>query len=266
MADWDPELYNRFRRYRAEPFEHELTRLTLTDGDKILDLGCGSGENTIELARRAPRAAVVGLDSSPAMLDAAAKLHAKLPPETRARMSFVLADIRTYDADAGYTLVISNAALQWTRDHRAVLAACFRVLRPGGRLVVQMPSNHVETAQRTILAMAHDEPWCGALGGVNLPSRIVAEPEEYRAMLAELGFDAVDCYYHTFQHPMSCPADIVEWSRATALRPFLNALPQARHADYLAALTRRLENEYGTTGPLTFNFRRIFLWARRPDD
>ncbi|MGH7948214.1 MAG: methyltransferase domain-containing protein [Candidatus Binataceae bacterium] len=265
MADWDPELYNRFRRYRAEPFEHQLSRVTLSDSEAILDLGCGSGENTIELARRAPRSRVVGLDSSPAMLDAAANLTAKLPPEIRERLTFVLADIRTYDPDTEYSFVISNAALQWTRDHRTVLAACFHVLRPGGKLAVQMPANYIETAQRTILAIANEEPWRAALDGVNVPSRIVAEPEEYRAMLTELGFDEVDCYYHTFHHPMSSPADIVEWSRATALRPFLNALPQERHAEYVEALTRRLEREYGTAGPLTFNFRRIFLWARRPN-
>ena len=52
MTDWDPELYNRFRRYRAEPFEAILQRLELGAGERIVDLGCGSGENTVELARR----------------------------------------------------------------------------------------------------------------------------------------------------------------------------------------------------------------------
>ncbi|MGO9268502.1 MAG: hypothetical protein ACLQBA_27050 [Candidatus Binataceae bacterium] len=53
MSDWDPEFYNRFRRYRAEPFELILARLAVRPDDTIVDLGCGSGENTIELARRA---------------------------------------------------------------------------------------------------------------------------------------------------------------------------------------------------------------------
>jgi trans-aconitate 2-methyltransferase len=265
MADWDPELYNRFRRYRAEPFEHELTRLQLNGVEAILDLGSGSGENTVELARRSPGATVVGLDSSPAMIEAAEKLRAGLSPDLRARVRFVLDDIRTLNAHSGYTLVISNAALHWVRDHRAVLVACFRVLRPGGRLVIQMPSNFIETAQRTILAMVLEEPWRGSLGGVSVPSRIVAEPDEYRAMLAQIGFTDIDCYYKTFHHPMDSPAQIVEWSRATALRPFLAVLPEDRHLAFFDALTRRFEDAYGTTGPLTFDFRRIFLWARRPE-
>ena len=68
MADWDPELYNRFRRYRAEPVEHILSRLELADNEAIVDLGCGSGEHTIELARRSPHGSARGIDGSPARM------------------------------------------------------------------------------------------------------------------------------------------------------------------------------------------------------
>lgn len=54
--------------------------------------------------------------------------------------------------------------------------------------------------------------------------------------------------------------------RATALRPYLGALPADRHADFIAELTRGLEHGYGTRGPLVFEFRRLFLWARRAAD
>src|SRR5258708_8058561 len=74
MADWDPELYNRFRRYRAEPVAHILSRLQLSDDEKIIDLGCGSGENTLELARRSSRGTALGVDGSPAMIEAALEL------------------------------------------------------------------------------------------------------------------------------------------------------------------------------------------------
>ena len=65
MADWDPELYNRFRRYRAEPVAHILSRLEFSDNEAILDLGCGSGEHTIELARRSAHGSARGIDGSP---------------------------------------------------------------------------------------------------------------------------------------------------------------------------------------------------------
>jgi trans-aconitate methyltransferase len=49
------------------------------------------------------------------------------------------------------------------------------------------------------------------------------------------------------------------------LRHFLEVLPASRHDEFIAELTRRLEDAYGTRAPLIFHFRRLFLWARRPD-
>src|SRR5258708_1958818 len=90
MSDWDPELYNRFRRYRAEPVEHILSRLQLTGDDRIIDLGCGSGENTLELARRSLRGTALGVDGSPAMIEAARKLLDAEPAELKGRVLFEL--------------------------------------------------------------------------------------------------------------------------------------------------------------------------------
>ena len=265
MTDWDPELYNRFRRYRAEPFELILSRLAVNPNDTIVDLGCGTGENTVELARRAPHGRVVGVDSSVAMIARANTLCATLEPDLRGRLDFVVGDFRDFSAECEYAIVFSNAALQWAQNHREVLARWARALRAGGRMVVQMPSNHAETAQVTLQAFAGEPAWRDLIGALRTHSHVVASPEEYGAMLEEIGLVDIDCYYHLFGHPMESPAAIVEFSRATALRPFLDQIPKSRHAEFMAAYTRRLEEAYGTTGPLNFGFRRLFLWGRRAD-
>jgi len=54
------------------------------------------------------------------------------------------------------------------------------------------------------------------------------------------------------------------WSRATVLRRYVDLLDAARREPFIEALTARLERAYDTRGPLTFNFRRLFIWARRP--
>lgn len=265
MADWDPELYNRFQHYRAEPVEMILARLQIGPAERIADLGCGSGENTIELSRRTAGGSATGIDSSPAMIDRALKLRATLAPDLASRVSFEIGDFRRFSADREYTIVFSNAAMQWVGGHREVLSACFRALRPRGQLVVQMPANERETAQVTIQAMASEAPWSAALGAVKTPSnRNVSGPEVYRTMLDEIGFVEVDCHYHTFRHPMQSPAEVIEFYSATGLRPFLEALDPNQRGLFTAELTRRLESAYGTRGALTFDFRRLFLWARRP--
>src|SRR5579862_1659704 len=159
MADWNPQLYNRFRRYREEPFLAILERLNLRGDEVIVDLGCGSGENTIELARRAPRGRAIGVDSSAAMIEAANQVLAEVEPETRRRVSFSLGDIREFTATSEYDVVFSNAALQWVSGHREIFTRILAALKRGGRAVVQMPKNDAETTQVTILQLANESPW-----------------------------------------------------------------------------------------------------------
>jgi trans-aconitate 2-methyltransferase len=263
MSDWDPELYNRFRRYRAEPVEHILSRLQLSADERIVDLGCGSGENTLELARRSPHGTALGVDGSPAMIEAARKLLEREPAGLEGRVSFELLDVPEFHAERAYTLIFSNAAFQWIPGQRALFAACFDALRAGGTIVVQMPANEAETAKIEIGKLAREAPWNAMLGGRD---RAFHEepPEFYAAMLARLGYDRIDCYHLTFHHPMERPADVVQWYRSTGLRPFLDAIPKDRHDEFLARLTARLDAAYGTTGPMTFNFKRLFIWGRRP--
>ena len=262
--DWDPALYHRFRRYRSEPVEAIFQRLSLNAGENILDLGCGTGEHTVELARGSPGGFATGIDSSPAMVASALELRAGLDEELRNRVAFHRDDFRNLNSVDTYTVIFSNAALQWTHDQQPVFAASFNALKPGGRLVVQMPANGHEIAQVTLRAMTAELSWRAAIG-VDLEEALtVREPDHYRAMLTTLGFIAIDCYYHIFQHPMESPAAVVAWSRATVLRRVLDHLAPDRHDKFLGEFERRLAQAYGTTGELIFPFRRLFLWASRP--
>jgi trans-aconitate 2-methyltransferase len=265
VSDWDPELYNRFRRYRAEPVTHILSRLRFgaDESEKIIDLGCGSGENTLELARRSPRGSILGVDGSPAMIEAARKLLDREPAALKRRTSFELLNVPEFRADRAYTLIFSNATFQWIPDQRALFAACFDALRPGGTIVVQMPANETETAKMEIGKLAREAPWNTMLGGREHAFH-EEPPEFYAAMLAKVGYDNIDCYHLTFHHPMDRPADVVQWYRSTGLRPFLDAIPKDRHGEFLDQLTARLNAAYGTSGAMTFDFKRLFIWGRRP--
>ena len=263
MGDWEPELYNRFRKYRAEPVEHILSRLRLGDDEKIVDLGCGSGENTIELARRSARGTALGVDGSPAMVEAARKVLVGVSAELKGRVSFELMNVAEFHGECEYSLIFSNATFHWIADHKKLFAACFEALRPGGTIVVQMPANETETAKMEIGRLAREAPWNTMLGGRD---RAFHEepPEFYAAMLKQIGYDGIDCYHLTFHHPMDRPADVVQWYKSTGLRPFLDKLPKERHDEFLEQVTERLVAAYGTAGPMTFDFKRLFIWGRRP--
>jgi trans-aconitate 2-methyltransferase len=131
-------------------------------------------------------------------------------------------------------------------------------------MVIQMPANDRETAKAALSDLAREEPWRALLSGIDESFREVPPPEKYQQILREIGCSEIDCYYHTFHHPMQSPAEVVEWYRATGLRPFINALAEDQRAAFLDSYRHRLESAYGTSGAVTFYFKRLFIWARRP--
>src|SRR3954465_9033929 len=113
MSAWSPSLYARFEDERTRPARDLVAQVPLTAARKIVDMGCGPGNSTELLVGRWPEATMIGLDSSPAMLDEARK---RLP-----RATFALADAASWMPESETDLVFANAIYQWVPDHLDVL-------------------------------------------------------------------------------------------------------------------------------------------------
>ena len=104
-----------------------LELLAPRPGERILDLGCGTGQLTAEIAASGAR--VVGLDSSPEMLGQARQNYPHL--------KFVLADATSFRFEEPFDAVFSNAVLHWVKNADAAVERIAAALRPGGRLVAE---------------------------------------------------------------------------------------------------------------------------------
>src|SRR5689334_3009014 len=94
---------------------------------KVVDLGCGTGELTRQLADALPGSEVTGLDQSTEMLKKAAQY-------TNASLRFEHGD--QAQLNGTWDLIFSNAALQWSEDHETLFSNLFSKLNPGGQLAV----------------------------------------------------------------------------------------------------------------------------------
>jgi arsenite methyltransferase len=107
----------------------------LEPGERVLDLGCGAGTDSLVAAQMvAPHGTVTGVDMTPEML---AKARAAAGELGVGNAEFVEAEAeRLPFADGSFDVVISNGVIDLIPDKDAVFAELFRVLRPGGRIQI----------------------------------------------------------------------------------------------------------------------------------
>jgi trans-aconitate 2-methyltransferase len=255
VSSWDPGQYLKFADHRLRPALDLLARVPAEEPGAVFDLGCGAGNVTRVLAERWPEARVTGVDSSMPMLE---KARAAAP-----RIAFIHADLAAWTAPEPAGLVYSNAALHWLGEHAALFPRLMAQLAPGGVLAVQMPRNHGAPSHTLMLEAAEAGPWRARLAGVE-SIRPVHAPEAYYRLLAPLAarLDIWECEY---LQVLEGDNPVVEWTKGTALRPYLDALDDAGRKGFLAAYAERIAAAYPRQpdGRTLFPFRRIFIVAQR---
>ncbi|WP_432986126.1 methyltransferase domain-containing protein [Dactylosporangium sp. CA-233914] len=259
MASWDPQQYNRFADERARPFRELVARVPTTAAVAVVDLGCGPGAMTATLAERWPDAAILGLDSSPAMIEAA---NAFATPQLR----FQLADAGQWSPQRGsLDVIVANASLQWVGEHERLLPLWAAALDDGGTLAFQVPTAKFDPGLDEVATGPRWAPLLsGALGSTGpRAASPVLSPEEYVRLLSAAGL-AVDAWETTYYHVLPGDDPVFEWFKGTGLRPYLDALSgddlEAFTTEVKEHLRRRYPNEpFGTIMP----FPRLFVVAHR---
>ena len=126
-SDWNAAHYETRHHYVTDYGSSVVKLLDPKPGERVLDLGCGTGRLTREIADSG--AEVAGIDSSPDMIARARKNY----PELR----FELADALTFQPEEPFDAVFSNAVLHWVKPPEGAVKTIARALKPGGRMVVE---------------------------------------------------------------------------------------------------------------------------------
>lgn len=172
---WDAELYEARHSFVFKFGEDLIAVLNPKAGERILDLGCGTGQLTAKIADS--DAQVIGLDSSPEMVGQARQNFPQL--------KFVLGDAARMEFTEEFDAVFSNAALHWIIDMPAAAECISTSLRPGGRFVAELGGKGnvhlIESAVQHVLA---------AGGHLIPPSRTVFPSiSEYSGVLESRGLE-----------------------------------------------------------------------------
>ena len=251
---WDPDRYRAFADERGRPFLDLLARVGAESPGTVVDLGCGTGSLTALLAGRWPAARVLGVDSSPAMVEAAG---------AEGLVDFTVADLREWvlSTTERADVLVSNAALQWVPGHLDLLPDLVDAVTPGGWLAFQVPGNFEEPSHAVRRELAAQAPYAAFTAGVAEPTAFDAAT--YLDVLRGLGC-AVDAWETTYLHVLTGPDPVLSWISGTSARPTIAALPEDLRPAFEDELRRRLREAYpDQSGAVVMPFRRVFVVAHR---
>jgi trans-aconitate 2-methyltransferase len=250
---WNPTQYEKFKAQRAQPFYDLLGLVRAGEVSTAVDLGCGTGELTGELATRLPVPEALGIDSSPEML-------ARSAPWARPGLRFERCNIVEFRPAAPLDLVFSNAALQWVPDHETLLPRLLGWVRPGGQVAIQVPYNFDHPSHR----LAHETAvrlFPETFGGTQAFAGTLPV-ERYAEILFAHGFEEHVCRVEVYGHPLPSGNDVVEWMRGTLLTAYQERLGEGDFARFLAAYRSEILRALGE-GPYFYAFKRILFWGRK---
>ncbi|MBB5577622.1 MULTISPECIES: trans-aconitate 2-methyltransferase [Rhizobium] len=255
-AAWSPSQYLRFEDHRTRPAMDLLARVAAPNATRITDIGCGPGNSTELLIERFPLADILGMDSSPKMIEAAGK-----------RLSscrFELADIASWRPDAPQDLLFANAVLQWLPDHETLLPTLMSFVRDGGMLAVQMPDNLNEPTHVGMRTAADDGRWVDRLRAADGERTTILSASDYWSILKPHAAK-IDIWRTTYNHPLAGLDGIVDWFKGSGLLPYLSRLSVVEQAEYLRIYKGLLADSYPVMadGTVLLPFPRLFIVASR---
>lgn len=223
---WNPQLYDTHSRFVSEYGQSLIELLQPQPGERILDVGCGTGDLANQIAQA--KADVEGIDASPEMI---AQAQQKYP-----HLTFRVADIAQFRTAHTYDAVFSNAVLHWVKEADKALESIWLALRPGGRFVAELGGQgNIAQVEKAILQVLHEEY---SLDASSRSPWYFPSLGTYTRLMEQQGF--VVRYALYFDRPTPLPdgeKGLQHWLDNFAASFFVDFLPSERQQIY-----RRIED------------------------
>lgn len=182
-TNWNPRLYNDKHAFVYNYGEAVIELLQPKSYERILDLGCGSGQLTSKLHELAQE--VIGIDKSPEMI---ADAKSKFPT-----IPFKVGDAANFRFSKKFDAIFSNATLHWVTAHHAAIQCMFSNLKPGGRIAVEFGGKG--NVQHIVNELKRALMWRGYIRQARLQAWYFPSVGEYASELESVGFRVTAAFH-----------------------------------------------------------------------
>src|SRR5450432_1139870 len=218
MTEWNASAYDQQSSLQQVMAVEELGRLKLNGGERILDVGCGNGKITAEIADRVSRGSVLGVDPSHDMIAFAMQHH--VSPD-HPNLGFAVADVRSLGFEREFDLIVSFNALHWVPEQDAALRSMHRALKPGAQTLLRfVPEGPRKCLEDVIEEVRSSARWAHYFPEFREPY-LHLTPEAYADLAGQCGLRVIRMQvedkawdfgtraaFHAF-----CRATFAEWTR-----------------------------------------------------
>lgn len=230
-----------------------LERLATARGERILDIGCGTGRLTSEIAARSSTT-VVGMDRSWSMLAEATR-------SSSGRITFAQADAMHLPfCGSAFDAVFSTATFHWVPDHPSLFEEIHRVLRPGGRLVSQAGGGpNLARLYARCGSLRRAQEFAAFFEGWRDPWTF-AGVDDTRRRVEDAGFKAVEVWLEPAPTTFAAANAFADFISTVCLRHHLDRLPAGRRSEFVGSITNAAA---GDDPPFTLDYWRLNVDGRK---
>jgi trans-aconitate methyltransferase len=218
---WNSEDYAKNSSAQLLWAQELISRLALQGCESVLDIGCGDGKISAQLALSIKDGSVLGIDLSEDMIRLASE---QFPTQTYPNLSFMQMGATDIQLSGKFDVAFSNAALHWVADHMAVLRGVHACLKPGGKLLFQMGGRgNAREILDAIGEVIKCPEWRNHFQGFTPPYHFYG-PEKYKEWLLKSDFDLLraEIIFKDMQHQGK--EGLKGWLRTTWF-PYTDRLP-----------------------------------------
>ncbi|MCQ8103698.1 methyltransferase domain-containing protein [Methylomonas sp. SURF-2] len=229
---WNAQKYAQNSQAQQQWAKELIALLQLSGHETVLDLGCGDGKVTAEIAQIVDRGTVVGIDNSAAMI---ALAQGRYPDQQHPNLSFRVMDAGNLSFTECFDVVFSNAVLHWVKQHQPVIDGLYRSLKTGGKILLRMGGKGDAAGIRVAIDRVKDsEPWSRYFIDFEFPYTFPAV-DEYRVMLESTGFTVKRLELVAKDMPHDGRDGLASWIRTTWL-PYTQRLPEDLRESFIEAV------------------------------
>ena len=218
VDNWNAEDYARNSSAQESWAKELISKLPLKGHESLIDIGCGNGRITNEIASHLPSGFVIGIDLSESMIELSSKSYAG------SNLSFYVMNAEDIHLNRRFDLAFSNATLHWVKDHQAVLASLKKHLNPNAKILFQMGGKgNAQDIVNTLDKLIAARRWCDYFKGFEFPYHFYAV-EDYERWLPAAGYSATRIELIPKDMIHKTTEELKGWLRTTWF-PYTNRMP-----------------------------------------